>query len=252
MFEHSDLFYDAMYVVGFALMMVLNLRDHARYEIKKRDAVLATVYTYVCGIVGAMLMGLIYTKVNAAFGYEDQSNVAIFGAVVFTPFLILLFPIRHRDWKHIMDMLAPGVLLILTCAKLGCFVNGCCRGVVCSFGIHYSYPVGNLYPNGDEKFFPVQIFEVLTMLAVLIVTQLVFRRQKRFVVGTAYPITFATYSVTRFCWEFFRFYPEEGQRHLLLGLTFWQFVCCLTFVVCVAITIGLTVKARKKEKAEVE
>ena len=94
MFEHSDLFYDAMYVVGFALMMVLNLRDHARYEIKKRDAVLTTVYTYVCGIVGAMLMGLVYTKVNAAFGYEDQSNVAIFGAVVFTPFLILLFPIR--------------------------------------------------------------------------------------------------------------------------------------------------------------
>ena len=242
MFQNSGLFYDAMYVVGFALMMVLNLRDHARYQIKKRDAVLYTVYTYVCGIVGAMAMGKIYSVVNTAFGYPDSSNVAIFGAVVFTPFLILLFPIRHRDWKHIMDMLAPGVLLILTCAKFGCFINGCCRGIVSDFGIQY--------PGSDVKNFPVQIFEVATMLVVLFATQLAFRKAKHFVAGTAYPITFATYSVTRFVWEFFRYYEYEGQRHLLLGLTFWQCVCCLTFVVCVTIAIVLTVKARKQELSE--
>ncbi len=238
MFEKSSIFYDAMYVVGFALMMVWNLVDHKRYGIKKREAVLTTLYTYVCGVIGALLMGFIYTKVNAAFGYDEKSTVAIFGAVVFTPFLLLIFPIKHRDWKSIMDMLAPGILLILTCAKLGCFVNGCCRGIVCEFGIHY--------PDSDYKNFPVQILEVATMLLVLLFTQLYVRKAKHFVAGTAYPITFAAYSVTRFCWEFFRYYPEEGMRHLILGLTFWQVVCCLTFVVCVVITIVLTANAKKQ------
>ena len=45
MFDQSGIFYDAMYVVGFALMMVWNLKDHKRYGIQKRDAVLTTVYT---------------------------------------------------------------------------------------------------------------------------------------------------------------------------------------------------------------
>ena len=238
MFEKSGIFYDAMYLVGFALMMVWNLADHKRYGIKKRDAVLATFCTYVCGVAGALIMGFLYTKITAAFGYDDTSVVAIFGAVVFTPFLLLLFPINHRNWKSVMDMLAPGILLILTCAKFGCFVNGCCRGMICDFGIHY--------PGSDYKNFPVQILEVATMLLVLLFTQLYVRKAKRLVAGTAYPITFAAYSVTRFCWEFFRFYPEEGMRHLICGLTFWQCVCCITFVVCVTITVVLTVKARKQ------
>ena len=250
MFEKSNIFYDAMYLVGFVLMMVWNLMDHKRYGIKKRDAVLVTLYTYVCGIVGALMMGFIYTKVNAAFGYDANSTVAIFGAVVFTPFLLLIFPIKHRNWKSIMDMLAPGILLILTCAKLGCFVNGCCRGVICDFGVQYLHYGGTDYPSGGETFFPVQILEVATMLLVLLFTQLYVRKAKRFVAGTAYPITFAVYSVTRFCWEFFRYYPEEDMRHLILGLTFWQFVCCLTFVVCAAITVALTLKARKESQIE--
>ena len=240
MFDQSGIFYDAMYVVGFALMMVWNLKDHNRYGIQKRDAVLTTVYTYICGIIGAMLMGFIYTKVNAALGYEETSMVAIFGAVVFTPFLLLLFPIKHRQWKSIMDMLAPGILLILTCAKLGCFVNGCCRGMICDFGIHY--------PGSDYKNFPVQILEVATMLLVLLFTQLYVRKAKNFVAGTAYPITFAAYSVTRFCWEFFRYYPEDGMRHLICGLTFWQFVCCVTLSVCVVIIIVLKSTAQKEAK----
>ena len=238
MFKGSETFYNAMYVVGFALMMVWNLKDHKRYGIQKRDAVLATVYTYICGIAGALLMGFIYNKVNAALGYSGGSNVAIFGAVVFTPFLLLIFPIKHRQWKSIMDMLAPGILLILTCAKFGCFINGCCVGIVCDFGLHYR--------SATDKFFPVQIFEVVTMLLVLLFTQLYVRKTKRFVAGTAYPITFAAYSVTRFFWEFFRYYAKDGMRHMILGMTFWQFVCCLTFVVCVTIVAALTAKAKKQ------
>ena len=48
----------------------------------------------------------------------------------------------------------------------------------------------------------------------------------------------------------FRFYPEEGMRHLICDLTFWQCVCCVTFVVCVTIIAVLTVKARKQPEIQ--
>ena len=222
-------------------MMLLNLKDHDRYQIQKKDAVLYTLYTYVCGIVGALLMGKIYSLVHSAFGYNEGSSVAIFGAVIFTPFLILLFPIKHKDWSRILDLLAPGILLILACAKLGCFVNGCCRGIVCSFGVRYL--------NETEKNFPVQLFEFITMLLVLLFTQLYIRKSTKFVSGTAYPITFASYSVTRFFWEFLRFYNPPDLRHIIFGMTFWQFCCLLTLIVCLAIVAFLRLRQQKSFSA---
>ncbi len=241
MFKNSGYFYDAMYVVGFALMMVINLFTHPRYNIKKRDAVLYTLYTYVCGVVGAMLMGKIYTVVNSAFGFDEGSNVAIFGAVIFTPILIMIFPIKHKQWKDVLDMLTPGILLILACAKLGCFVNGCCRGIECSFGIHY--------PDTDYKNFPVQICEVVVMLLLLALTQLYIRKAKNYVAGTAYPLTFGIYAVTRFGFEFLRYYPQPELRHLIIGLTFWQFVCIIVLIVSVLWFVILKTRNKKTASA---
>ena len=61
MFEGSDYVYYAMYLVGFAIMMILNLRDHDRYHIGKKEAVLVTLVTYVAGVGGGMLMGKLYS-----------------------------------------------------------------------------------------------------------------------------------------------------------------------------------------------
>lgn len=241
MFEKSGIFYDAMYVVGMILMMVFSLNTHKRFGIKKRDAVLYTIYSYICGISGALLMGWLYNQINHALGFESSSAVAIFGAVVFTPFFMLAFPKVYQNWANIMDMLAPCGFVILTCAKFGCFINGCCYGVLSNFGIHYT--------NTDGKRFPVQLFEVLSMLLVLFLTQVYFRKTKHFVSGTAYPITFGCYSAVRFFWEFFRYYSTE-QRHALFGLTIWQNICCVIFVVCAVITLVLYRKARIAQKED--
>ena len=241
MFENSGIFYDAMYVVGMILMMVISLSTHKRFGIKKRDAVLNTFYSYICGISGALLMGWIYTKVNEMLGLNDSTNVAIFGAVAFTPFLMLLFPGVLRNWKSIMDMLAPCGFTILTCAKFGCFISGCCYGVECSFGVHYL--------NVEGLRFPVQLFEVISMILILVFTQLYFRNTKHFIKGTIYPVTFGIYSAVRFVWEFFRYY-EEAKRHAVFGFTIWQTVCFVTFVVCSILTVVLYSKDHKRMAAE--
>ena len=244
MFHGSQFFYYGMYLVGFALMMLINLKDHDRYQIAKKDAVLYTLYTYICGIVGAMIMGKIYSWVYTSLGFATSGSVAIFGAVIFTPFLILLFPIKRKQWKNIMDMLTPGILLILACAKLGCFINGCCQGIVCDFGIHYQ--------DDPKTYFPVQIFEVITMLVLLGATRLYIRKSKRFVSGTAYPITFGLYSITRFIWEYYRYYWDEDMRHVFFGFDFWQIICVMVLVICIICIVVLRIKAKNSipENAE--
>ena len=84
MFPGSDKVYYGMYLVGFAIMMMVNLKTYEKYDVTKKTAVVFTLITYVAGVCGAMIMGDMYTAAIAKYdgGY---SNVAIFGAVFFTP-----------------------------------------------------------------------------------------------------------------------------------------------------------------------
>lgn len=223
MFEGSKYAYYGMYLVGFAIMMLVNLKTYKKYELTKKTTIVFTLITYVAGVTGAMIMGNAYTAAIAKYdgGY---SNVAIFGAVVFTPiFMTAASLLANKPWRKIMDLLAPGIFIILTCAKFGCFMAGCCPGIECSFGF-YNEQVGAVT-------FPSQLFESITMCFVVVFCFWFGFRNKRFKSGSLYPITAAVYSVTRFCWEFMRYYPNDEIRHIMFGLTFWQFWCLVTIVI---------------------
>lgn len=242
MFEKAHVFYDSMYLVGFIVMMIINLKTSEKHGIKKNKAVLYTFFTYLCGVIGALIMGKFYSIACSLVGFEGNSKVAIFGAIIFIPLLMLVFPVKKGDYKSLMDMLAPGVLVILLCAKFGCFVSGCCHGKPSSFGVQYI--------GAEEKYFPVQLFEVITMILVLFATQFYLKRAKHFTKGTVYPFTFAVYSVTRFFWEFFRYYEHERLRYFFLNMTFMQLCCVFVFITSVVIIIVLKNKEKKHHNTQ--
>lgn len=231
MFKGSNYVYYGMYLVGFAIMMIINVINHEKYNMKKSRAVVYTLLTYVFGVSGAILISKIYTALNYKHGIFASATVSIFGAVIFCPIFLLatviiaekLFGAKKSSWRDDLDLIAPGVFIILTCAKFGCFINGCCRGIECSFGI--------TYPGSPEKNFPIQIFEVCTMTIILLIAYYYTFKSGKFIRGTAYPFTAMLYSVSRFGWEFLREYPADELRSIFLGMTFWQFCCILVFVV---------------------
>lgn len=222
MFEGSKYAYYGMYLVGFAIMMVVNLKTYKKYGLSKISAVIFTLITYAAGVCGAMIMGDVYTGVVAQFELVG-SRVAIFGAVFFTPlFMIAAALLSGKSWRGIMDLLAPGIFIILTCAKFGCFLEGCCPGRECSFGIYN--------PKLELTVFPSQLFESITMCFVVAFCFWYAFRCKKYIPGSVYPVTAAVYSITRFCWEFMRYYEVEDLRHIMFGLTFWQFWCVVIIV----------------------
>lgn len=225
MFKGSEYAYYAMYLVGFAIMMVVNLKTCKKYDLKKTITVIITLITYVAGVRGAMIMGDAYTALTANFD-AGGSSVAIFGAVVFTPiFMTVAALILSQPWRKVMDMLAPGIFIILACAKFGCFMAGCCPGRECSFGVYN--------PKLELTVFPSQLFESITMAFVVAFCFWYAFKNKKCMSGSVYPVTAAVYSVTRFCWEFMRYYKYEELRHLVLGMTFWQFWCVVVIILSV-------------------
>lgn len=240
MFEGSKYAYYAMYLVGFIIMMLINLKMYKRYELKKSTAVIFTLITYVAGVTGAMIMGDAYTALIERFE-AGGSSVAIFGAVVFTPiFMINAALIAGKPWRKIIDLLAPGIFIILTCAKFGCFMAGCCPGRECSWGVYN--------PKLELTVFPSQLFESITMCFVVAFCFWYIFKCNKNTSGSVYPVTAAVYSVTRFFWEFMRYYKHEEMRHLVLGMTFWQF-WCVVVIICSLLWIVLL---RSKKLTEIE
>lgn len=223
MFEGSKYAYYGMYLVGFAIMMLVNLKTYKKYELTKKTAVIFTLITYGAGVFGASVMGNMYTAAVAKYG-AGNSNVAIFGAVIFTPIIMTAVSLlANQSWRKIADLLAPGIFIILTCAKFGCFMAGCCVGRECSFGIYNA--------EYDAVLFPSQLFESITMCFVVAFCFWYGFKYKKSKSGSLYPVTAAVYSVTRFAWEFMRYYPNDEVRHIMFGLTFWQFWCLVTILI---------------------
>lgn len=249
MFAGSAIIYKGMYLVGFALMMIYSLKNCQKRDISKARAVTMTLFTYIAGVAGALIMGKVFTVISSSLGLEQSSRVAIFGAVMFTPlFLLLWFIITEKvlaavkpgKWRDYMDLLTPGIFIILTCAKFGCIFEGCCHGFVCeSFGIYN--------PIIEAKVFPSQIFEVITMSLVLLLCSFLLKKESIFPRGSAYPLTAAIYSTTRFFWEFCRYYETEELKRLFLGLSLWQICSLIVIITSVIVLIIL----RKKEKKPV-
>ena len=94
--------------------------------------------------------------------------------------------------------------------------------------------------------FPSQLFESITMALVVGFCFWYIFKCKKNIAGSVYPVTAAVYSVTRFCWEFMRYYPNDELRHVMLGLSFWQFWCVMVIIIS-AIWILLLKSVKVKE-----
>lgn len=247
MFEGSDIIYKWMYLVGFAFMMLYSIKRCKKHNISQTRAIVMTLFTYAAGVAGALIMGKVFTFISSHLGLEQKSSVAIYGAVMFTPLFLLLFfavtekllvAVKPSSWRDNIDLLTPGIFIILTCAKFGCIFAGCCQGFLCeSFGIYN--------PILEAKVFPIQIFEVITMILVMLLCSFLLKKKHIFPRGSAYPLTASVYSVTRFLWEFARYYESDELRHLFLGLSLWQI--CSLLVICTSTIIIFILHSRDKK-----
>ena len=234
----------------FGLWLIINLLICKTYHITKIRACLYTG-AFIYAVIGALIGGWFYRIVlEHATGTSTFNLVAIFGGLVFTPAFVVLTVLvekairglinKGRTIKNLpllpavsvrdtLDMLTPGCLVVLAIFKFSCHFDKCCYGIPWSWGTYSPYL--------ETTVFPVQIAEFLSILAVLAICIYLARRPfyRR---GMAYPMAAAFYTLFRFGWEFLRYYQPE-MRHLIFGMTLWQFCCVIVFISCVVSLIVL-------------
>lgn len=245
MFGWNFLVYWGMYLVGTILMFTVCLCIHKKFDLTKSQALFFAFIAFLCDGCGAWIMGKIFTQICLLAGIDSGSKFAIYGAVILTPILLIISArILFHPWRKVIDMIALCELFARAFGKLGCLFEGCCWGIECSFGFYNK--------RFEAEMFPSPLFEFIVLLIIILIGFRYTFKSKRYIPGAVYPITTILYASTRFIFEFFRYYRIEAERHIILGMTFWQFISILAIILSVVWLLGLKNDWAGKIKAYAE
>lgn len=235
--------YNTMYAVGFVGMFLICFFSRKKYKVSLPRCIIYSAATMLFGVLGAKLMSVIYvasmTKVSHG-EYTPKGGVCIFGALMFLPVFLYIFSVLSGEkFRKLADYMAPGIFLILACAKFGCLLGGCCYGIASETGVHNH--------NLDYRVFPVQLYESICTFIVAAVLVIITAKRGKVRYGALYPAGAVMYCCARFFWENYRYYEHECEREFFLGMTFWQ---CWAVLAIILSVVWLVVLYTNKKFAE--
>ncbi len=195
------------------------------------------IYCAIAGLVGAKLLMFVFdwnyyvrnpgemislSTLRAAGVYQGGFLLALGFAVWYMK--------KHRlpVWRT-MDCFAPGIALGHAIGRIGCFLAGCCYGILCN------RPWGVAFNNPDVKEFsnvpvgvplhPTQLYESAGDLVIFGVLYKLFDPAKR--PGGLFFLYLVLYSALRFVVEFFRHHEQAPLFGMDLSHTQWISVLTL-------------------------
>ena len=193
------------------------------------------------------LPGLVAHAVNLPDGGLVLYGGVIAGAIAFAVFC----------WREgysplrLADAVTPAVLVGIGFGRIGCLMNGCCYGDVCSLPWAITFPEqsppyammvnrGFLQPGQTLPLHPTQIYSTISALLLAAATSLYFWRRSGD--GSVLALGLIGYATHRFLVEFLRG-DELGQ--LGTGLTISQLISIGMLALGVAIAVFVAVKRPK-------
>jgi phosphatidylglycerol:prolipoprotein diacylglycerol transferase len=147
-------------------------------------------------------------------------------------------------WKKlpffkIADVLAPSIALGNVFGRIGCLLNGCCYGRVCSLPWAIRFPSG--HPTGGLPVHPTEIYDALDNFILYLLLAWLFRRKK--FDGEVFVTYLVGYAITRTVMEYFRGDYPPDQIHF--GLTPGELISIPVFITGLVLGIILSTRARK-------
>ncbi len=210
--------YKTAMTVGIAFMILTCLYRAEKFQIKKIVAILTAIMLAIFGYIGAKILYII-ENLNYIKAYGITSaGVSFFGTVFFMPifitFMALLFKKKIIDF---LDYCTPSGLVMLTCVRLGCFMNGCCHGKT-------------IWLLNRPVTIPAQLIECLFDILLL---EIILRLESHgFFKGKMYALFMGGYGIIRFGVEFIRDTPKN-----ILHLSNGQWFSCYCLIICIIVLL---------------
>jgi len=213
--------YGVMIVVSFIAGMWLVQRRAKLYGFKPDKVLDMGFWGLIAGVLGARIAFILqelpyYLKHQSELYSLQFSGLTSFGGEILAVIAIVLWARRNKfGIVAILDLAAPGYILGYAIGRIGCFLNGCCYGGVCSpslpWGVHFADAVGLHHP--------AQLYDTLMNLAALGV--LLWAERKRLLPGRLAALTLILHGTARFIYEFWRAGTDEQVKQGLASSTYW-------------------------------
>ncbi len=234
---------NVFHLIGSIGLLIYCVFTRKRYNISKMMAVIYSVVLVGAGLVEFQIMGRIQSILIELVSNGElvlNSSRRILGVLVFQPIFIYLLSLFTGDrFRKLADFIAAGTFICFVFGKIACFMQGCCHGFPDEKGLFSAEYGGNV--------FPVQLYESISTIFVVIVLTVLLSKRFRLRVGSLFPIGSILYSVIRLFWENFRYYDNQWEEDFFLKMNFWQFWCIIVIIISI---IWLIILYKKTEYAE--
>jgi phosphatidylglycerol:prolipoprotein diacylglycerol transferase len=225
-----------MLMVGFALGVAWGVREARRRGMSPDLIIDYALWALISSIVCARL---VYVLLNLDYYLHAPVNMVLiargglsfhggFGGAILA--LYIFARRRNVSFAQLLDVLAPSVPLGYACARIGCFLNGCCHGIPTD--LPWACQFIDPDHNGvlTPPVHPVQFYASALSLALFGI--LVWKRHSARFDGEVLLWYVGGYAVVRFGLEYLR--RGVTGAVLALGLTQAQFasiaMACLALV----------------------
>ena len=164
--------------LGAAAMLGTMLFVRREYGVSVAKCLVFTVTLTITGVLGAKFM--FYLETGRGFGGES-----FFGAVLFTPILMLLVAAATRTAAPVvLDLCGPAECVMLALLKVRCNIAGCCGGRLL------------WVTEQGQVHFPSQIVETFVALLLMVVLLVMMKKGRQR--GKIYGVYLILYGTTRF------------------------------------------------------
>lgn len=224
--------YWTVFALGVLGMLVLNAFRGKKKGYPIWQSLLLTVAVIIISFVGAKILYYMEEPQILMESGLRFAGVSFFGSVFLVP--LAMWPVARlskKGYHSLMDFLAPSLMLMLAVLRVGCFMTGCCEGVLVD------------YAGGSFRF-PAQLtecaYDVLLMIGLLLYERFWSNQ------GRLYPFIMVYYGAFRFLLEFLRNTPKEW-----LGFSHGQWFAVVSIGIGSYLLVRLGKIDRKKAKRKI-
>ena len=201
------------------------------------------IVTLLAGLIGARLFYVAEFWGETVNSWLDvlriwEGGIVLYGGAfgALAGFLLYRALVRFPTLAT-LDAIAPSLMLGLAIGRVGCWLNGCCYGRLCTIpGLGASFPPDSppwraevlqrmipLDAVGTLPLYPTQLFSALNAVLIVLLLSAYYPLRRRD--GEVFGLLLLTYPPTRFLVEMFR----DDEATLLSGFTVSQVVSLIVF-----------------------
>jgi len=223
--------YGVLVAIGFLLALWVATRLGRRAGLSPERVTNLGIYCALAGLLGAKLLMIAFDwqsfskNPREIFSLATLQAAGVFhGGLIAAVVLAVLYTRHfHMPWLPTADVLAPAIALGHAIGRIGCFMAGCCYGVVCDrpWAITFTNPEANAISNTPlfQPLHPTQLYEAAAELFVFGLLWWRWKTPHR--PGEIIGLYLVVSSAFRFAIEFFRFHEQALPFGLPLSLTQW-------------------------------